>query len=140
MKKTDKDAEFLCGILRDWRIEMGYTQKKIAEYLHIDRTTYAKYENGRKPEIDVLVYLANLYEISVTEMLGDYFPEGRGVKRNLVASAPKLNEEKLVRLSADEQRLVEYYRNAEAKSSIMEFARRLQAEEMAEENTENAKF
>lgn len=136
MGKIDKDAEILCGILRDFRIEMGYTQKKIAEYLQIDRTTYAKYENGRKPEIDVFVYLANLYKISVTEMLGDYFPEGRGVKRNTLASAPRLNEDKLVRLSPDEQRLIEYYRNADAKSSIVDFARKLQIEEMTEENEE----
>lgn len=139
MKKIGKDAEVLCGILRDSRIEMGYTQKMIAEYLHIDRTTYAKYENGRKPEIDVFIYLANLYGLSVTEMLGDYFPEDRGVKKNLVANAPGQGEEKLVRLSLDEQRLIEYYRNAEAKSSIMDFARKLQLEEMAEENKEDKK-
>lgn len=134
MKKIDKDAEILCGILRDFRIEMGYTQRKIAEYLQIDRTTYAKYENGRKPEIDVFVYLANLYKTSVSEMLGDYFPEGRGVKRNTLASAPKQNEDKLVRLSPDEQRLIEYYRNTDAKSSIVDFARRLQLEEMTGKN------
>lgn len=139
MKKLDKDAEILCGILRDFRIEAGYTQKKIAEYLQIDRTTYAKYENGRKPEVDVFVYLANLYNVSVTEMLGDYFPEARGVKRNTLASAPKQYEDKLVRLSPDEQRLIEYYRNADAKSSIVDFARRLQIEEITKDNKEEKK-
>lgn len=138
MGKSDNGGEVLCGILRDCRIEMGYTQKKIADYLHIDRTTYAKYENGRKPEIDVIVLLADFYEISVSEMLGNYYPEERkrGRRKLTVASAPKNKDEKLVRLSLEEQRLIEYYRNTDAKSKIMDFARKISAEEASEENEE----
>ncbi|MBQ4627166.1 MAG: helix-turn-helix transcriptional regulator [Clostridia bacterium] len=134
MKKSESGGEAVSGILRDCRIEMGYTQRKIAEYLHIDRTTYAKYENGRKPEIDVVILLAKLYGISVSEILGDYCPDTRGTKKTLTASAPKPKEDKLVRLSLDEQRLIEYYRSSDAKSSIVEFARKIHLEELAQDN------
>ena len=35
-------------ILKKYRTEYGYTQKKLADYLGIDRTTYTKYETVRK--------------------------------------------------------------------------------------------
>lgn len=137
MKKGNKEDRAVCSILREYRIKSGYTQKKIAEYLNIDRTTYAKYENGRTPEIDVLLYLANLYETNITEMLGDYFPEDRGIKRSSVANSPREESGRLVRLTDEELRLIEYYRNAEAKSSILDFARKLQSENLATQTEKN---
>ncbi len=131
MKKGNKEDRAVCSILREYRIKSGYTQKKIAEYLNVDRTTYAKYENGRTPEIDVLVYLANLYETNITEMLGDYFPEDRGIKRSALANSPKKENGKLIKLTEEEFRLIEYFRNAEAKSSILDFARKQQSEKLA---------
>lgn len=130
MKNKDKDIESLCDMLKDYRIENGYTQKEIADYLKVDRSTYAKYENGRKPKIDVFISLAELYNISVTEMLADYYPEERGVDRNIKARSPRMDDDRLERLSADEQRLLAYYRCIEAKSSVVEFARKTLSDEL----------
>lgn len=132
MKKSNREDKAVGEILREYRTKLGFTQKKIADYLSVDRTTYAKYENGeRRPQIDVLVALADFYSTNITEMLGDYSPEDRGMKRSVLANSPKKESGKLVKLTEEEVRLIEYYRNAEAKSSIIDYARKIQSENLA---------
>lgn len=61
-------------ILRTMRAEKGYTQEQVAAFLQVDRTTYAKYENGRMPEVDVIMLLCQLYQITPNELLMDFRP------------------------------------------------------------------
>lgn len=57
--------------IRDLRIDGGYTQKQIAEYLNVKQNTYSQYEIGvLKYPIDVLMKLADFYHVSVDYLLG----------------------------------------------------------------------
>jgi len=56
--------------IRNLRIDNGYTQKQIAEYLHIKQNTYSQYEIGvLNYPVDVLIKLADFYDVSVDYLL-----------------------------------------------------------------------
>ena len=58
-------------IIRALRKEKGLTQQQVADYLQIDRSTYAYYESGRsKLNIDIVVRLAHFYQVSYATLLG----------------------------------------------------------------------
>ena len=57
--------------IRSLRIDNGYTQKQIGEYLGISQNTYSQYEIGvLNYPIDVLMKLADFYNVSVDYLLG----------------------------------------------------------------------
>jgi len=57
--------------LRKLRKEKGLTQQQVADYLNLDRSTYAYYESGRtKASVDVIVKLAHLYQVRYATLLG----------------------------------------------------------------------
>ena len=57
--------------IRNLRIDNGYTQQQIADYLHIKQNTYSQYEVGTlNYPIDVLMKLADFYAVSVDYLLG----------------------------------------------------------------------
>lgn len=58
--------------IRKYRIKtLGITQAQMAEKLNIPRSTYANYENNtREPNLDTLNKIANIFDISVNELLG----------------------------------------------------------------------
>ena len=57
--------------IRNLRIDNGYTQKQVAEYLNIKQNTYSQYEIGTlNYPIDVLMKLADFYGVSVDYLLG----------------------------------------------------------------------
>lgn len=57
--------------IRSLRIDNGYTQKQIGDYLGISQNTYSQYEIGvLKYPVDVLMKLADLYGVSVDYLLG----------------------------------------------------------------------
>ncbi len=57
--------------IRNLRIDSGYTQRQIAEYLHIKQNTYSQYEIGvLNYPIEVLLKLADFYGVSVDYLLG----------------------------------------------------------------------
>lgn len=52
------------------RLESNKTQDEIAKYLDIDKSTYNKYENGkRKFNNDVVKLLADYYNIKVSDIV-----------------------------------------------------------------------
>ncbi|MBQ9761886.1 MAG: helix-turn-helix transcriptional regulator [Oscillospiraceae bacterium] len=57
--------------IRSLRIDKGYTQKQIGDYLGISQNTYSQYEIGvlRYP-VDVLMKLADFYGVSVDYLVG----------------------------------------------------------------------
>ena len=58
-------------IIRKLRNERGLTQQQVADYLGIDRSTYAYYESGRsKVNTDVIVKLAHFYQVRYAALLG----------------------------------------------------------------------
>ena len=57
--------------IRNLRIDKGYTQKEIAEYLHIKQNTYSQYEIGvLNYPVDVVIRLADFYGVSTDYLLG----------------------------------------------------------------------
>lgn len=58
--------------LKKLRNDLGYTQEKMAQKLHITQTAYGKYEKGiNKPTADTLTNLANIFNVSVDYLLDD---------------------------------------------------------------------
>jgi len=52
--------------IRDLREDSDKKQKELAEYLHIDQSTYSDYETGRiNVPIEALIKLADLYQTSI---------------------------------------------------------------------------
>lgn len=57
--------------LKELRNSKKITQEKIAEFLYIKRSTYAKYETGEnEPDYKTLELLANFFEVSTDYLLG----------------------------------------------------------------------
>lgn len=136
----DTDREPLGIILRKHRKENGYTQQRIADYLGLDRSTYAKYESSRKPELDIIIQLSALYGISVDDLLGDYSEEavkGKKVKQFAKASSPENSDGS--RLTRDELKLLALFRKSIRKNDILGYAHRIASEDIkaAEKNEDN---
>ena len=56
--------------IRNLRIDRGYTQKQLGEYLGISQNTYSQYEIGvLNYPVDVLIKLSELYGVSVDYLL-----------------------------------------------------------------------
>lgn len=52
----------------------GYTQKQLAEFLEITPRSYQRYESGeREPNINTLIKIANLFNISLDKLVGRNF-------------------------------------------------------------------
>ena len=57
--------------IRDLRVDRNYTQQQIADYLGVKQITYSQYEIGvLNYPLDVVIKLADLYEVSVDYLLG----------------------------------------------------------------------
>ena len=114
-------------VLRRFRVANGYTQKKVADFLGIDRTTYTKYETVRKPELEVMMKLAAFYDVSVDDFLEEFFAEGSGDSRTLIASSPEKRE--IMSLSFDEKQLINFYRESLRKAEILKNAQTVWVED-----------
>ncbi len=119
----EADEKAFGQVLKIYRKTNNMTQKRVAEYLGIDRSTYAKYETMRKPEIDVVLKLSALYNISLDEFMGSFFSEAESPRRitsTAVFSSPEQKE--TLEVSLLERRLVLLYRNSIRKAEIMKAA------------------
>ncbi len=57
--------------IRNIRIDKDFTQKHVAEYLHIKQNTYSQYEIGvLNYPLDVVIKLAMFYNTSVDYLVG----------------------------------------------------------------------
>ena len=57
--------------LQELRIKSGITQAKIAQTLQVAEVTYQRYEYGDfEPKLNKLLKLANLFDVTVDELLG----------------------------------------------------------------------
>jgi len=79
MRKNGKGVGFVKVIsenLRRIRKEKGWTQEKLAERIHVDRTTYNKYESGKvDPPLDICIYLCVVLDTNPNELMGWGTPE-----------------------------------------------------------------
>lgn len=64
------DREKFGSFIARLRKEKGYTQKELAEKLSISDKAVSKWETGKSlPDISLLVILADIMEVTVTELL-----------------------------------------------------------------------
>ena len=57
--------------IRELRVEKGFSQKFVAEYLKIDRSNYSKYELGKlELSLEMLKQICLLYNVSADYLLG----------------------------------------------------------------------
>lgn len=64
------DNKKIGNFIAERRKELGYSQKDLAEKLNITDKAVSKWETGRSaPEVSILIPLANLLGVSVTELL-----------------------------------------------------------------------
>ncbi len=115
------DDKTFGDVLKIYRKTNKMTQKKVAEYLGIDRSTYAKYETMRKPEIDVVLKLSVLYRISLDDFMSSFFVESPEPSAVVAVSAPE-GEETLLEVTPSEKRLLMLFRNSVRKAEIIKKA------------------
>ncbi len=115
------DDKTFGDVLKIYRKTNKLTQKKVAEYLGIDRSTYAKYETMRKPEIDVVLKLSALYRISLDDFMSSFFVETSEPSAVVAVSAPE-GEETLLEVTPSEKRLLMLFRNSVRKAEIIKKA------------------
>lgn len=59
--------------LKELRKSHNMTQAQVADYIHVSRPTYTQYELGKKrPGLETLVEIANLYKVSLDYLVGRY--------------------------------------------------------------------
>ena len=57
--------------IKELRVKKGLTQTEISDIINVSQTNYSKYELGKiEPSLDVLVKLANLYDVSIDKLIG----------------------------------------------------------------------
>lgn len=57
--------------LQHYRMDSGMTQEQLAKLLNVSRQTISKWENDRSfPDIENLIWLCDLYDISLDELVG----------------------------------------------------------------------
>lgn len=105
--------------LKEVRLMYGFTQAQIAEKLKIHRTTYTKYETDHVPDVDTLLKLANIYSMSLDELLCQKAPASDTVKLS--------SHSRIVLDDLDEQEavLIRLFRICDNKSAIIELAKKL---------------
>ena len=114
----------MCDKIIKLRKEKGLSQKQVAEYLHVDRSTYAYYESGHtKIGLDILIDLSQLYGMRLAFFL-DYSPPDPA--QIYPAAPPDANELEMLfnELSGKEQMLVLCYRGTDnaGREAMMEKA------------------
>ena len=64
------DLQKIGTFLKDLRKEKGLTQEQLAETLNVSRRTVSRWETGSNmPDLDLLMEIADLYEVDLREML-----------------------------------------------------------------------
>ena len=93
--------------LRALRVSNSLTQQQVAQFLHMERSTYTYYENGHtKLSVEFLLRLADFYRVSVAELLGE-----RAVPGNAEETGAEKSRERFSQLSNGEQELLLLYRS-----------------------------
>lgn len=74
--------------LKYYRHECGLTQQQVADRLKIERSTYTYYETGKtKPDINTLIKIAKVYNISYTALLEGVEDELEAAVADIVSGA-----------------------------------------------------
>ena len=91
--------------LKELRKLKHLKQGEVAKILNISQTCYSYYESGRnEPSIEMLIKLANLFNISVDTLIGreneNVLSEYPGYQKELINKIEKLNEVECIKVDA----------------------------------------
>ena len=116
--------------IRRLRKERRLTQQQVADYLGVDRSTYAYYESGRtKINIDILIRLAHFFQVSLAMLVGEEPPVEvlNTTESNLDTILVNDSVARFSQLSREEQYLVILYRSGtpEQQLQVLEQAQAL---------------
>ena len=79
--------------LKALRKQKGFSQEELAARLHVARQTISKWEkNLSVPDADTLIRLAEILEVSVSELLGDKI-ENENVTSDVAEQLSRINEQ-----------------------------------------------
>lgn len=82
--------------IKNLRKQKGYSQETLANQLNVVRQTISKWETGQSvPDADMLENIANIFEVSVGQLLGSTVSENNGGSQNeeIVKQLVILNEQ-----------------------------------------------
>ncbi len=122
-------------ILKELRLEMGYTQTELASKAHLATSCIAMFEtNKREPTANSLIALANAFNVSTDYLLG--LEDDFGT-RTASTAAPTGDV-----LSSEERKLIEQYRqlNTSGKHLIDETLKTLLTTASAAKSEQKKKF
>ena len=75
------------------RKQYGFTQEQIAEKLGVSRQTIAKWERGEcLPDIENVIALADLYEITVDQLVRNAVSGGKGDDKKHMFGVTRVND------------------------------------------------
>lgn len=84
-QKKGVEKMSLSDQLKYYRNQSGLSQATVAEELNVSRQAISKWENGRGyPDIDNLVLLSKMYEVSIDELLKENEELREKIKKNEV--------------------------------------------------------
>lgn len=87
------------AFIKELRKEKKLTQEQLAEQFNVNRRTVSRWETGRNlPELDILIEMADYYEVELRELLnGERKREGMNkvLEETVLKVAEYSNEEKL---------------------------------------------
>lgn len=93
--------------IKELRIKNKLSQSEVARFLNIGQTTYSHYETERnEPNIEILVKLSKLYNVSIDEIVGNQKPQELDLttlsqnKRNLIFQIKNLDEKTIDSVTA----------------------------------------
>ena len=89
----------LSNNIRQLRQQRGYTQEALAEKLHVVRQTVSKWEKGLSvPDADMLIRLAEAFEVPVAALLGAPAEAGADPASDAIAAQlAQINEQLAIR-------------------------------------------
>lgn len=94
----------LANKLKFYREQNGYSQAFVADHLHISRQSISKWENGKSsPDIEKLVVLSKLYEISIDQLLQENQQMTEKIKANEIEIKAKQKKLALVRSRVEDK-------------------------------------
>ncbi|MDO5784441.1 MAG: helix-turn-helix transcriptional regulator [Eubacteriales bacterium] len=80
--------------LKALRQKKGYTQEALAIELHVVRQTVSKWEKGLSvPDADILQRLAEVLEVSVSQLLGADVPDDTQGRNEIAEQLARINEQ-----------------------------------------------
>ena len=71
--KSNQDLKKAAGIfrlrLKEYKAKARLNQEGLAQAFNMTRATMSRYENGRVPSLDMIVRLAELWDMSISDLL-----------------------------------------------------------------------